>query len=1682
MSKRHAFRVPATSSRCVCAKFCFRSTRLCRHVFIVLLWTCALFRIGEAANPGPRTNAVDVAFTLGVCNPSGLGGKAPTVHHQMGHGDLWSVAAHLSSRAMSQFKAGLAFERSSLKYVVGGHPAPARAHSQVAGGYKGVAVISKHPTRSVPTCWPESIQRSSRAMVSASYIHDQWIVAGTMYGEPESGMYPRAKFHNEALLNALVTQVCSLSSGPRYIAGDLNSELDSLPSFTLLEQAGFCDIQTIAQHRWGCTPQFTCKGRTRKDFLFLSPELQAQLVGVHVIHDIWPDHAVLQGVFRRCVRIVPQTIWIPPKEFPWPPDFHTEVNFWPTSDEPMDVKYEQAWMAIESAAAKQCPLPVPKSCFGRGRSSYTKVKRQQHRSVPLKPSRQGDITPLFAGQSWKYSCWFRQARRLQHYVRHASKSVDAHQSPHAEHLWNSVVHAQGFDSGFVQWWKTCGFRAPNAPALCPFSPPVADVATGISSSVLMAVRDFEKEMRSNCSQYARMRRQQNPMLIFRDLKDDPPCTSEVFVTTRSTKVTLLDPTDLCLVTSEVVDWDLDKPIYCGGHTLEVIHCDHDSLWLSSLPDVPIGTLVTQSQYVGDTEQVLEAFSSTWEKRWTRHADIPLSQWNQILDFARSHLPRRSFTWPSMTAEDLRTTIRLKKTRTSKGLDGVTIADLRALHPSVLDTFCQMFLEAECSSCWPQQLIDGRITAIPKHACPGGPDDFRPITILGLLYRTWGSFHSKKALAAIDSLLPEGLHGSRPGCYAGQLWGRILWALEHAHTNQFHLCGLVVDIVKAFNFLPRSVTAEVLALLGIPFKVLRAWHGALAKMHRRFQVRNALGREISGYTGYPEGDALSVLAMVGINCIFHSWMQYQAPACVALSYVDDWQIITNNPEAMDAMVRKLDALLGHLDLTLDAKKSYCWATSGEARKTLQSMPFATKLSAKSLGAHIQLCKRHTNWTLTERIAAMQPLWTKLQYSPSAYYLKTRAIRMAAWPRGLHGVAATSLSVQAFQDLRRAAMKSLGTTGAGVNAWVHLGLIEQPFTDPLFWTIFTTMQTARMTAPFDAVRQHLAAWASGTFQGPKNGVTTTLANRITRLGWRITTAGLIHDAIGQFDFLQIGKAELCFRMQLAWPGVVAEVLQHRPGFGGLAHADVTHTRHWLNSLCLASQGAMKKVLNGAHITQDGIAHCQRDRTGVTNQCLRCGSSDGRFHRFWICEYYQHHREGLPADFLALVPSLPESLASYGWSLSPHTRIAWLKCLHAISEPPLPDLVDPAPDQEWLRIFTDGACEDPRQPYVRFAGWGVILATLHFGCPSAAEIDSGWLPGVLQSSYRAEVFAVLRALQIALKLGRRAHIWTDCNSVLSQLTSILLGRNVPTSVPHGDLWTRIAGLVRTLGVQAMRATKVASHVDEAEQMTPLDLWSTHWNGHADTAAGNANLERPAAFWSLLERHRLATRAAHEISRHVQRVQLDVSLQVLREADVGTGDPPVALEPPSAPAPTPVWVRLPALHALPSGAIRWYGDFLVRQILSWFWQAVGGPCEEEVKWVSHFQLYVDYQLCTGHFGPVHRARWLNPDEHTLLGLENIPFKTRTRWFCKVLKECLRHMSIQLAYATVRPNCRYLNMHSSCIALPWPRPRIDCIDHWLRCHLTSAAAREGRILEALPLATRSEDMPRVILTDVGVI
>ena len=1305
-------------------------------------------RIGEASNPGPKVHFEDGSFTLGCFDPSGLRNKAQYLSSHLSEGDIWAVSeTHFFGQDVMKFRAGLRASNADYKYFVPDVTSSKPCLTSQTS-WKGVAVLSKHPTRALPHGLPESILSSGRAVLTTSLVSDAWISGGVVYGEPDGHKYPNHVRNNEFMLHHVASHVCHLCSGFRFVAGDWNILQNSVPAFDILIQAGFREIQDIAQEWWNYPIQNTCKTKTRKDFLYVSPELQQIISEVRVAHDVWPDHSVLIAQFRSPQAYPTVYTWPAPTEFPWPNSFGNEV-FWDSDDDPT-VAYQLLWQNIEQAAAQACPFPVPAQALGRAQRLDRKATKLAQFS-PVKLGRKGDFQPAFFGTSRRHAQWLRQVRRIQAYARLCSSEAHHVDIQKAE-SWGSICRATGFVPDFPQWWHCTAFRAAGAPVGCPLFPPDGLTAWAMFDSLSMALRDFESQLMKQSRQYARFRRSQNPNLVFAGIKPSSIPGVEILLQPVSAKVEEICAEEHKLVLNQACNFAPERPIVCKGAALPVIHHDSDAIWCEGPVDVEVGDEVSQTRLIGKHEDLAKEFIAAWRARWMRHAEVPPERWNTIIDFAKLHLSPNRFQWPALSVPDLQAVVKHKKKASSHGLDGVRLADLRKMPPKILQAFCDMFCTAESSGRWPEQLVGGKVVSLAKVPTPGSPSDFRPITVFGLLYRCWSSFHAKTALAHLEELLPDTLYGSRAGRHASQLWSKLLWAIEWSYQQQCELSGFVLDLQKAFNMLPRLAIFEIAAHVGLPGSVLLGWAGALSQMKRYFLICQSFSSGVPSVTGFPEGCGLSCVAMVLVDAAFHKWQQVFFPLCTALSYVDDWQILCSHPALIQGARRALDRFVDAMDLVVDGKKSYAWALSTEGRKLLREQGNPVVLAAKNLGAHVQLSRRHTNASLMDRVNSVHSIWPKLRISACRYATKVKAVLMAAWPRALHAVAATTLSDVAFHGLRTGAMKGIDADGPGSNAWLQLGMVEKPIVDPQFWATIQAVRGIRECGDPETITKRLIESAYGTSELPSNGMTNTLLTRLQILGWHITAEGLVADQFGSFSLFHQSLTEIALRAEWAWHQVIAGKVSHRPGFRNLQFADPWATRDWLRRLAHDDQILFHKCLNGCHITQDAKSHCQE---GGSDVCPFCSCVDSRFHRFWECAHFAPQRQNVPNEVWRLIPDLPEFLTCYGWSLKPYTLHSWFSMLAQIA---MPEITPLQPAEGDLHLFTDGSCFNPAYPQCRVASWAVacVNAPGSFVCHN---VGSGPLPGLMQSSYRAEVFAVLQAILIARNQKGQVFIWTDC-----------------------------------------------------------------------------------------------------------------------------------------------------------------------------------------------------------------------------------------------------------------------------------------------------------------------------------
>ena len=751
---------------------------------VILVSHC---RIGEAAVPGPGAD-----WTLGTCNPGGMAGKQAIL--DLHPCDVWTVCeTHLTSSAVKQVVKGLRNSNAAYSSFAHGYAVLPRSTASQVGNWAGVGVLSRFPTRLAPHDWPLDVYSTSRLCCASTFVHDFWLMGCVVYGTPYGATHARARDTTNLLLRHAIDRLL-LTSGPRYLAGDFNHDHDKLPELQRIRNLGFVEVQDLHCSRTGILPKATCRHKTRRDFLFISPELIPMFQSCRIDDTVWVDHATIVAEFQGGKEALVRFPWPQPNAMPWTTIVNRPLgNILPfRADCDSSIEYQKFWAEVEHdavMAAQSATVRLPPKALGRGSRVAPQV--MSHQNGLVKTGRTGEFQPSYFDYSATYAKWVKQLRRFQSYVRIAQvKGPSVHHVEHLLALWSSIVRASGFPKSFSCWWPTREAQE-NGPKWVPQFPPDASLATLMMQDLMVEVQALEKALRKHARYEVRLRKGKDLASLFRQVRRDPP--SQVDVLQRSVGGTIanLDPDTQAIEFSKEVQWVETHDFVHLGRNFQPIFVTPDKLWVENVQDFAIGDHVVQNVRQGSLQEVFRAFEEQWSERWGKHANVDSSHWQLILDFAKARLRPISVPPLKLTVPLVRAAIHDKKRRAAVGLDGVSRADLMALDANHLQSIVNMFNKAQMTGEWPQQLLCGRIQSLAKCSDPCQVNDYRPVTVFGILYRVWSSLQSRYWLNAVDSTLNSGLLGNRQGKRAAHLWRLVLSQVEAAHLDDVATHGISV---------------------------------------------------------------------------------------------------------------------------------------------------------------------------------------------------------------------------------------------------------------------------------------------------------------------------------------------------------------------------------------------------------------------------------------------------------------------------------------------------------------------------------------------------------------------------------------------------------------------------------------------------------------------------------------------------------------------------------------------------------------------------------------------------------------------------------------------------------------------------------------------------------------------------
>ena len=278
-------------------------------------------------------------------------------------------------------------------------------------------------------------------------------------------------------------------------------------------------------------------------------------------------------------------------------------------------------------------------------------------------------------------------------------------------------------------------------------------------------------------------------------------------------------------------------------------------------------------------------------------------------------------------------------RSARGACGFSPKDVIRMPDILTEWLFQIFRKAENGADWPQRLTTARVVMLAK---PGEdvdkPLSCRPITVLSVLYRLWSRFRSLQVLKHLNEQLPPQVAGVASKISADCLTAMVGDILEVAMGAGEGLCGLVVDLSKCFNLVPRLPLEELMHKIGIPQQYTRAHQQMLRHLTRLVEISGKVGDFVPSSCGIPEGCAYSVVSMTVLTALAAHVLKFNDPEVLVAMFADNWGLLTTSVQSLQATILRLQRFCCSMGMIVSPKKSWVWGTTPRIRKDLKRVTF------------------------------------------------------------------------------------------------------------------------------------------------------------------------------------------------------------------------------------------------------------------------------------------------------------------------------------------------------------------------------------------------------------------------------------------------------------------------------------------------------------------------------------------------------------------------------------------------------------------------------------------------------------------------------------------------------------------------------------------------------------------------
>ena len=1182
------------NSQCWCGRALLQLP--CINCCAFRIWT-ASFRIGEALHPGPCTSLqAGDCVKVAIVNPT-------AVHRK--EADLSSLQAHVlclisETSAIDAVQAAFARNMASRGYrsyfgaAVAPHSVDAVGPGMVRGAAGGVAICVTLPSRLSPEPICPEVWATTRIVESFVRFAALEVRIITLYGVPSA--HEDSKSANQYLHTAVLRRL-SASKVPTLVAGDLNVRVQSLPVWEEYCKLGFHEIHELVPVRLGLHLPATCKGATHHDTALLNEPLLGLLQHAVVLEQdfLFDAHSPLLLHFRCPDGLPLRKRWRQPQSWL---DFDIQADSFSQA-------YSEVAPQVEAALDTVTSLDAAPDAFAfwadRVEHSVHSAIQAQHRADPLafpcnklprrcrgrcrpvklvgrpcpqlaRAPRCGDYTPAFEATSILVRMRTRQVHRIRSLlggVRKAeSQSLPADSFiQHLLNQWGAVLRAPGYGRDFTTWLLSWPFVT-----WMPVDWPTSDW-------LFEALQLVEFDCTAVACQETRLRKQAFALTVQLDeqheshrmgcraLRGPAKAPLTVVPSTQSQPAAVLAVDALGEVQLQVprpLAYRCGFPASFAGAEGTVVCTDASSVHVAFGASLSTcqGTL-SQTVHLCTAEELHDGFAAYWADFW--HRDTAHEATHEAAWPAFQHiLSQAPPPWEELPVDmtDLRlwrAVLRRSQARRATGPCGFGVGELKVLPDAAL-----RHLVALCAACapfgMPDFLMHGRVCVLSKCDCPKAFNDGRPITVLSAIYRLWSSVLSLQLLRLWQHKLPSSIYGGVPGRSARDITFALQHRIKAALLNKEELSGFVLDLTKCFNLLPRPPLGQLLRHLGCPRQLADCWTTSLMRIKRTPCFQGSMHGDITSTTGAPEGDSMSVCAVVALNWLYATMLE-RFSLSVAL-FVDNWSWCTDCHEVHTVGLAETCSLVDALRLQVDWAKAFAWATAREGEAWWKQhggglLPGSHEIhllrNARDLGTSMTYRGCQRLGCLSSRLAEGEARLKRLSPEPRSLASKSRLIQTSVWPAAFYGAEGHCIGLARIRRLRSFACRALIGPHSQASPFLALGALGCSVQDPEAYLLAQALRTMqRLSHLHPALYQSVLALAASSTGAPGTvrGPATAFKAILVRNHWSLTEAGLCK-APGNHRLClsTASRADVARMVTNVWTERVRVEVMHRNGLHGV-----------------------------------------------------------------------------------------------------------------------------------------------------------------------------------------------------------------------------------------------------------------------------------------------------------------------------------------------------------------------------------------------------------------------------------------------------------------------------------------------------------------------------------------------------